>query len=41
MGHGYVLSMAVGFFGEGLKLIPFFLGDEQLIWGGGGGGGSL
>ena len=36
MGHGYVFSMAVGTIGEWLKVVPFLLGDEQLIRGGGG-----
>ena len=31
MDHGYVLSMAVGTIGEWLKLVPFLLGDVQLI----------
>ena len=31
MGNGYVLSMAVGTIREWLKLVPFLLGDEQLI----------
>ena len=26
-----MFSMAVGTIGEGLKLVPFLLGDEQLI----------
>ena len=39
MGHGYVFSMAVGSIGELLKLVPFLLGDEQLILKGGGAGG--
>ena len=38
MGHGYVFSMAVGTIGEWLKVVPFLLGDEQLILRGGGGG---
>ena len=29
--HGYVFSMAVGTIGEWLKLVPFLLGDVQLI----------
>ena len=33
MGHGYVFSMAVGTIREWLKLVPFLLGDEQLIGG--------
>ena len=33
--HGYVFSMAVGTIGEWLKLVPFLLGDVQLIRGGG------
>ena len=33
--HGYVFSMAVGTIEEWLKLVPFWLGDEQLIRGGG------
>ena len=35
---GYVFSMAVGTIGEWLKVVPFLLGDEQLILGGGGRG---
>ena len=31
MWHGYVFSMAVGTIGEWLKLVPFWLGDKQLI----------
>ena len=31
VGHGDVFSMAVGTIGEWLKLVPFLLGDEQLI----------
>ena len=38
MGHGYMFSMAVGTIGEWLKVVPFLLGDEQLILRGGGGG---
>ena len=34
--HGYVFSMAVGTIGEWLKLVPFLLGDVQLIGGGAG-----
>ena len=34
--HGYVFSMAVGTIWEWLKLVPFLLGDVQLIGGGGG-----
>ena len=34
MEHGYVFSMAVGIIGEWLKLVPFLLGDVQLIGGG-------
>ena len=34
---GYVFSMAVGTIGEWLKLVPFLLGDEQLILRGRGG----
>ena len=43
MGHGYVFSMAVGTIGEWLELVPFLLGDKQLILSGGRGGlaGSL
>ena len=37
MGHDYVFSMAVITIGEWLKLVPFLLGDEQLILRGGGG----
>ena len=37
MEHGYVLSMAVDTIGERLKLVPFLLGDVQLIGGGGAG----
>ena len=37
MGHGYVFSMAVGTIGEWLKVVPFLLGDEQLILRGGAG----
>ena len=33
MGHDYVLSMAVSIIGEWLKVVPFLLGDEQLIMG--------
>ena len=33
--NGYVFSMAVGAIGEWLKLVPFLLGDVQLIRGGG------
>ena len=33
--HGYVFIMAVGTIGEWLKLVPFLLGDVQLIGGGG------
>ena len=29
--HGYLFSMAVGTIGEWLKLVPFLLGDVQLI----------
>ena len=36
--HGYVFSMTVGTTGEWLKLVPFLLGDEQLILREGGGG---
>ena len=36
VGHGYVFSMAVGTIVEWLKLVPFLLGDEQLILKGGG-----
>ena len=39
MGHGCVFSMAVGTIGEWLKLVPFLLGDEQLILRGRGGAG--
>ena len=35
--HGYVFSMAVGTIGEWLRLVPFLLGDEQLILRGGDG----
>ena len=35
--HGYVFSMAVGTIGEWLKLVPFLLGDLQLVRGGGAG----
>ena len=41
VGHGYVFSMAVGTIWEWLKLVPFLLGDEQLILKGGGGGSFL
>ena len=41
VGHGYVFSFAVGTIGEWLKLVPFLLGDEQLILKGGGGGGGF
>ena len=34
--HGYVFSMTVGTIGEWRKLVPFLLGDEQLIRGKGG-----
>ena len=34
--HGYVFSIAVGTIGEWLKLVPFLLGNEQLILKGGG-----
>ena len=34
-----MFNMAVGTIGEWLKLIPFLLGDEQMILMGGGGGG--
>ena len=40
MGHGYVCRMAVGTTGEWLKLVPFLLGNEQLILKGGGGKGG-
>ena len=33
VGHGYVFSMAVGT----MEVVPFLLGDEQLILKGGGG----
>ena len=36
MGHDYVFSMVVGTIGKWLKLVPFLLGDEQLILSGGG-----
>ena len=36
-----MFSNAVGTIGEWLKLVPFLLGDEQLILREGGGGGSL
>ena len=36
VGHGYVFSLAVGTIGEWSKLVPFLLGDEQLILRGGG-----
>ena len=36
--HGYVFSMAVSTIREWLKVVPFLLGDEQLILMGGGGG---
>ena len=36
MGHGYVFNKAVGTIGEWLKVVPFLLGDEQLILRGGG-----
>ena len=39
--HGYVFSMAVGTIGEWLTLVPFLLGNEQLILKGGGGGGRF
>ena len=35
--HGYVFSMAVDTIWEWLKLVPFVLGDVQLIRGEGGG----
>ena len=35
---GYVFSMAVGIIGEWLRLVPFLLGDEQVILRGGGAG---
>ena len=35
VGHGYVFNLAVGAIREWLKLIPFLLGEEQLILGGG------
>ena len=35
MEHSYVFSMAVGTIWEWLKLVPFLLGDVQLIGGGG------
>ena len=35
MGHGCVFTMAVDTIGEWLKLVPFLLGDEQLILRGG------
>ena len=31
MGYGYVFYMAVGTIGEGLKLVDYLLGNEQLI----------
>ena len=31
VGHGYVFSMTVGIIEKWLKLVPFLLGDEQLI----------
>ena len=34
-----MFSMAVGTIGEGLELVPFLLGGEQLILRGGGGAG--
>ena len=33
--HSYVFSMAVGTICEWLNLVPFLLGDVQLIGGGG------
>ena len=36
-----MFSMAVGNIGEWLKLVPFLLGDVQLIWRGGGAGSFL
>ena len=39
--HGYVFSMAVGTIWERLKVVPFLLGDEDLILKGGGGGGGF
>ena len=36
VGHGFVFSMAVRTIGEWLKLVPFLLGEEQLILKGGG-----
>ena len=41
MGHGYVFNMAVGTFGEWFKVVPFLLGDEQLMILRGGGAGSF
>ena len=38
MGHGYVLSMAVGTFGEWLKVVPFIRERTVDSEGGGGGG---
>ena len=41
VGHGCVFTMAVDTIGEWLKLVPFLLGDEQLILRGGGPGSFL
>ena len=38
MGHGYVLSMAVGTIGEWLKLVPFFVRGRTVDSEGDGGG---